>query len=493
VKNYIALLILFIASPLFAINIDGSDGDWINSSNLTAVAANSSIITSTSSLREWVFKDKVGDQIAISKADITELRITSDASCLYLLARIDNLTLGTTDYVTPMLQVAISYSDGGKYEFVDSGNPYVRNEKVASDAGWEFLLSLYQKELTADLIYKSTSNTGIALYKDVNSTIQKSSKGNFAIYRDTTTNSGCFEASVSFADIGGLNVFKNNSVKITAALFENNAAFWGSAGDASSSGMIDCISLLSLAEEIDNNIVDTHFSIRFNESGMINANSPPVKLAKSDVYIDGQPENSEVVVVDRLPVYSWEYRDVDADDNQKAVNIQIANDTSFNSIHASFTEFVEEDVFRVSYPSSATALQPGRAYYMRVRIMDATGSYGEWSETLSFTTVSPAINMNEGTVDLKIDWNNPFYSGEVTKIRYNIPSGADKKVFMGVYSLSGRLVKTLVDNVAKMSGVIHTEYWDGKDENGSSVASGTYIVHLRAGSDYKTAKVCFVR
>jgi len=230
--------------------------------------------------------------------------------------------------------------------------------------------------------------------------------------------------------------------------------------------------------------------IKFNSSGKIDGNNPPEKVAAADILVDGVEKNKDVLVGDRYPVFSWEYNDGD-NDAQKAVEIWLSTDnvTEF----ADFVESVDEDKTRVSYPASQPALLGETTYYMKLRVMDASGAYSQWSDTAAFYTVSSEISIDKSKIDLKIDWNNPFYEGEYTKIRYSLPAGIDQEVFLAVYSTGGRLVKVLVDDESKIADVVHTEYWDGTDESGSTVGSGIYIVHLRVGDTYKTEKVCFVR
>lgn len=208
--------------------------------------------------------------------------------------------------------------------------------------------------------------------------------------------------------------------------------------------------------------------------------------------VDGRNPNPEVVVKGRSPVISWTYDDPGYPDNSKK-RIRVKVYTNFNVFFSSYTEEIDEDVYKVEYSSTATALKKDTTYYLKINILGSDEFYLGWSDTATFITVYPEIEINENAIDLKIDWNNPFYSGEVTKIRYSIPQGIDQKVFLSIYSPSGRMVKILVNNEVKISDVIHTEYWDGKDESNSMVGSGIYLVHLRVDDNYKTVKVCFIR
>jgi len=83
---------------------------------------------------------------------------------------------------------------------------------------------------------------------------------------------------------------------------------------------------------------------------------------------------------------------------------------------------------------------------------------------------------------------NPF-SGE-TIIRYSSPSGC--RVSLKVYDTNGRLVRVLVEQDGVRSGQYRVR-WDGGDNNGKKVPSGTYFLRLEAGNYSATRKVCVMR
>ena len=67
---------------------------------------------------------------------------------------------------------------------------------------------------------------------------------------------------------------------------------------------------------------------------------------------------------------------------------------------------------------------------------------------------------------------NPF--NPATEIRFTLP--ADQAVRLAVYDISGRLVKTLVDEVRRAGD--NAVRWDGTDRSNRAVASGAYFVRL---------------
>ena len=72
------------------------------------------------------------------------------------------------------------------------------------------------------------------------------------------------------------------------------------------------------------------------------------------------------------------------------------------------------------------------------------------------------------------NYPNPF--NPATTIGFEIPFSSH--VVLKIYDVTGREVRTLVDE--ERSSGSHTIVWDGKDETGRNVASGTYIYRMTA-------------
>ncbi len=481
-------LLLFPTILMAAMNIDGNDNDWVVSQE---ISTNSAVVASDGTCNEWIWQDKIGDEDPTTSIDLVEFRIKSDSSNLYFLAKFKNFQMSVSSYVEPMVQVAISYQNFGVDVFMDSDT--VRTEGISEDASWEYLLSIYQSTPTA-----SPGIMDLAWYAQSIAGIEKGRKGTFAINIDTVANTGFYEAGIPFSDttgIGSIEKYKNKIINFTIAVFENKVAISGmpyDLGSGSANSIVDCISFEETSDEKKDGVVDAYLGISFNSSGVINANTAPAQISAEDIKIDGRTGNRDVVVLSRTPVIEWSFNDSDTGDIQRAVNIRVLGNS--NAIIADFTEIVEEDTFRIYYPTSSVKLLSNATYYLMVRVMDSAGAYSLWSEAVVFVTVSQAVMVDNEKIDIKIDWNNPFYSGELTKIRYSIPSSIiDQEIFLGIYTMSGRLVKIIIDNETKLNGVIYTEYWDGKDDDGDFVGSGTYLVHLRAGKTYKIIKICFIK
>lgn len=85
------------------------------------------------------------------------------------------------------------------------------------------------------------------------------------------------------------------------------------------------------------------------------------------------------------------------------------------------------------------------------------------------------------------NYPNPFNPS--TTLRYHLPE--DTEVTLTIYNLLGQKVRTLVQG-RKAAGV-HTVRWDGTNDAGALVASGTYLVRLAAGEFVGVQKVAFVK
>jgi flagellar hook assembly protein FlgD len=71
------------------------------------------------------------------------------------------------------------------------------------------------------------------------------------------------------------------------------------------------------------------------------------------------------------------------------------------------------------------------------------------------------------------------------------PEKQPRAVTMGVYAVTGRLVRT-IEAGALTPGYYHFE-WNGRDEQGIRVGSGVYFIKAHAGGSTLTRKIILVR
>jgi hypothetical protein len=122
--------------------------------------------------------------------------------------------------------------------------------------------------------------------------------------------------------------------------------------------------------------------------------------------------------------------------------------------------------------------EAGKTYSYRVLILD------DGQPVTSFET---SIATPPYEVALYQNYPNPFNPS--TTIDFTLD--ADCPVSLGIYDISGRLVRTLVDGVRPMKS--YTEEWDGRDDAGNETASGVYFIRLTAGDRTLRRKAVLVR
>lgn len=91
--------------------------------------------------------------------------------------------------------------------------------------------------------------------------------------------------------------------------------------------------------------------------------------------------------------------------------------------------------------------------------------------------------------DFTLQPNSPNPFNPSTRIRYHLQKAAE--VNLAVYDLQGRLIRTLASG--RQNAGEHLQTWDGRDENGSSVASGVYICVLNASGRIATQKMTLLK
>jgi FlgD Ig-like domain len=82
---------------------------------------------------------------------------------------------------------------------------------------------------------------------------------------------------------------------------------------------------------------------------------------------------------------------------------------------------------------------------------------------------------------------NPF--NPTTTIAYHIPKSGFAK--LQIYDLKGRLVETLVESQRAMGD--YAAAWDGRDDEGSAVASGVYFARLSFDGTLRTQKIVLLK
>ena len=85
------------------------------------------------------------------------------------------------------------------------------------------------------------------------------------------------------------------------------------------------------------------------------------------------------------------------------------------------------------------------------------------------------------------NYPNPFNAG--TTLRFVVRKFSP--VQAEVFDLRGRRVRFLFSE--ELIPAVHDRLWDGRDDDGNSVASGTYVIRLQSNEYDETRKVTLVR
>jgi len=89
--------------------------------------------------------------------------------------------------------------------------------------------------------------------------------------------------------------------------------------------------------------------------------------------------------------------------------------------------------------------------------------------------------------ELLQNYPNPF--NPETRIEFALPE--EQNVRLEVYDISGRRIRTLVDQ--KMSAGLHQVNWNGENDYGNQVGSGVYIYRMNAGTYESSKKMMLLR
>jgi len=94
---------------------------------------------------------------------------------------------------------------------------------------------------------------------------------------------------------------------------------------------------------------------------------------------------------------------------------------------------------------------------------------------------------------LNLDQNYPNPFNPTTTINFNVHM--DGGVTLKIYDITGRLVKTLVNNEFKSAGNTrgYDVMWDGTDNFGSSVSAGLYLYTLQTADMSVTKKMIYMK
>ena len=134
-------------------------------------------------------------------------------------------------------------------------------------------------------------------------------------------------------------------------------------------------------------------------------------------------------------------------------------------------------------------LEQNTKYYWRVKSKNqnstsSSSSVGEF-RTNNITDVQEQIIPT--AFELSQNYPNPF--NPTTKIAFALQQNS--YVSLKIYNMLGREIKSLLN--AEMLAGNHSIDWNGEDNNGFKVASGTYIYKMTAGNFMAVKKMVLIK
>lgn len=150
------------------------------------------------------------------------------------------------------------------------------------------------------------------------------------------------------------------------------------------------------------------------------------------------------------------------------------DDTQNSYLLNDFYEAATDDYTRGEVRFPLKDLAPG-SYTMRVRAWDVANNLGEGSTEF--------IVADDGKIALQhvLNYPNPFTDRTCFQFDHSI-AGEDLEVLIQVFTVSGRLVKTIDAVLPASDGALRLDdciEWDGKDDYGDQLARGVYLYQVR--------------
>lgn len=196
--------------------------------------------------------------------------------------------------------------------------------------------------------------------------------------------------------------------------------------------------------------------------------------------IIGGPNN--VLVSTTEPIISWVlpfgHSNTLKSEILLADNPEMINAVSYNEI--SSNQF------------NVTSLEKGKSYFWKVRTKTEDNVYSEYSGQAVFKVGDNVTAVEEPTIipekfDVSQNYPNPFNPSTV--INYSIPN--KEFVTIRIYNMLGQEIKTLVSK--QMNAGIYNVTWNGTNDSGVKVATGSYIYRVAAGNNVVTKKMLLLK
>lgn len=118
---------------------------------------------------------------------------------------------------------------------------------------------------------------------------------------------------------------------------------------------------------------------------------------------------------------------------------------------------------------------------LRVSARDPGGNFADSTSGIKYFRVSDEMKV----LDV-YNYPNPFT--DATHFTFRLTQIPDE-IKIRIFTIAGRLIRELKIPSAELNYDFNKIYWDGKDDDGHSVANGTYLYNLILSSSDKSESV----
>lgn len=466
------------AQAQHSITVDGDASDWIGTPGST-------LHGTTVSAGEWIYTGNSNDTRDngpfTSDFDFTEVRIGQDATWLYFLIKVRDLT----NVNKPNIGIAVDNGgfSGNMGWIGDEATTFIEN---AAGTGLE---EIFEYNLMIHSGFPGTPT--IEVFQSGGSTWSAPSTAGWSVVFSTTNN--VVEGKIALADLG---LSSSSVMKIVVACFYNQITtggnYWANDGDCTDdwggSGNTDAVEVMtpgtpgSTSHAWDRASFTENNDIEFSNIATISLSdaSLPVSLSSfTAVAGDGRVTlhwvtesevNNEAFILER-----------GLDEVNFARIAEIPGQGSSNQ--------------RQEYSFIDTEVQNGVTYYYRLADRDYSGVI-TYHNIISATPNRAGSDLNRidlaaSSFRLYPNFPNPF--NPETHIRFEVPlnSSRPETIRLEVYNAAGQRVRTLYKD--QLAGGVYEMTWDGRDDHGEALPSGSYFLHLRSNRATRSQKMVLLR
>ncbi len=202
------------------------------------------------------------------------------------------------------------------------------------------------------------------------------------------------------------------------------------------------------------------------------ATGPEIKLYLNDErFVFGGLTNQDPLLIAKLADFNG--INITGQGIGREISMSLNNSTkitTLNDYYQTKTDSYQEGEVRFKIKGL-----PAGKNSLKLTAWDVYNNYGE--ATLDFVVASS----EEMALDHVLNYPNPFTTHTTFHFDHNKP-GEDLKVMIQVFTLNGKLIKTLQTETATSGNHFDKLTWDGLDDYGDNIGKGVYIYKVKVKS-----------